>query len=156
MTADFDTGAYASWGPTVAGRVPVHGGGPYLWPSANVKARAILTNGPTCGAFRGFGVPQVAIAHEALMDELAEQLGMDPLEFRYKNALRVGDRTATGQLLQASAGLDQCLDALRPHWRQALQLGALKGDPRAFYLVFNPSPSRPAAQRLQGGSFCLI
>jgi len=122
MTADFDTGAYASWGPTVAGRVPVHGGGPYSWPTAQIKARAILTNGPPSGAFRGFGVPQVAIAHEALMDELAEQLGMDPLEFRYKNALRVGDRTATGQLLQASAGLDQCLDALRPHWRQALQL----------------------------------
>jgi len=122
MMADFDTGAYASWGPTVAGRVPVHGGGPYLWPSANVKARAILTNGPTCGAFRGFGVPQVAIAHEALMDELAEQLEMDPLEFRYKNALRVGDVTATGQELKASAGLDQCLDALRPHWHLARQL----------------------------------
>ncbi len=120
MTADFDTGAYASWGPTVAGRVPVHGGGPYHWPNASVDARAVFSNGPSCGAFRGFGVPQVALAHEALMDDLAEQVGIDALEFRYMNALRAGDRTATGQLLEASAGLDQCLDALRPQWHQAL------------------------------------
>ncbi len=119
MTADFDTGAYASWGPTVAGRVPVHGGGPYHWPNVSIDARAVLSNGPSCGAFRGFGVPQVALAHEALMDDLAARLGMDALEFRHKNALRAGDLTATGQLLVASAGLDQCLDALRPAWKQA-------------------------------------
>ena len=119
MTADFDTGAYASWGPTVAGRVPVHGSGPYHWPNVEIDARAIYSNGPSCGAFRGFGVPQIALAHEALMDDLAAKVGMDPLEFRHKNALRAGDRTATGQLLEASAGLDQCLDALRPHWRAA-------------------------------------
>ena len=129
--ADFDTGAYASWGPTVAGRVPVHGSGPYHLPNARIDARAILTNGPTSGAFRGFGVPQIALAHEALMDELAAQAGLDPLEFRLKNALRVGDRTATGQVLQASAGLDQCLEALRPHWRRALEQVAAHnaGDP---------------------------
>ncbi len=119
MTADFDTGAYASWGPTVAGRVPVHGSGPYHMPNARIDARAILTNGPPSGAFRGFGVPQIALAHEALMDELAAQAGLDPLEIRLKNALRVGDRTATGQVLQASAGLDQCLEALRANWHQA-------------------------------------
>ncbi|MBT5192534.1 MAG: molybdopterin-dependent oxidoreductase [Rhodospirillaceae bacterium] len=119
MTADFDTGAYASWGPTVAGRVPVHGCGPYLWPHVTINARAVHSNGPSCGAFRGFGVPQVALAHEALMDDLAESVGMDALEFRHRNALRAGDRTATGQLLVASAGLDQCLDALRPHWSEA-------------------------------------
>lgn len=119
MTADFDTGAYASWGPTVAGRVPVHGGGPYYWPNVAIDARAIFSNGPSCGAFRGFGVPQVALAHEALMDDLAARVGMDALEFRHLNALRAGNRTATGQLLAASAGLDQCLDALRPHWQAA-------------------------------------
>ncbi|NQV60648.1 MAG: molybdopterin-dependent oxidoreductase, partial [Alphaproteobacteria bacterium] len=119
MTADFDTGAYASWGPTVAGRVPVHGSGPYKIPHVSIKAQAILTNAPPSGAFRGFGVPQIALAHEALIDDLAAQAGLDPLEFRLTNALRAGDRTATGQLLQASAGLDQCLQALRPHWRQA-------------------------------------
>ena len=113
---DFDTGAYASWGPTVANRVPIHAPGPYAVPAVFATTRAIHTNNPPAGAFRGFGVPQAAIAHEALMDELAAQLGIDALEFRYRNALRVGAVTATGQVLRASAGLPACLDALRPHW----------------------------------------
>jgi CO/xanthine dehydrogenase Mo-binding subunit len=75
-----------------------------------------FTNAPPAGAFRGFGVPQAALAGEALMDALAAQLGMDPLEFRLRNALRVGDATATGQVLTASAGLAACLEALRPRW----------------------------------------
>ncbi len=114
---DFDTGAYASWGPTVANRVPVHAMGPYAVPAVQCTSAAIHTNGPPAGAFRGFGVPQAAIAHETLMDELAARLGIDPLEFRLINALRAGDRTGTGQLLEASAGLAQCLEALRPRWR---------------------------------------
>ncbi len=113
---DFDTGAYASWGPTVAGRVPVHCMGPYRVPNVRAEARAIFTHSPPAGAFRGFGVPQAAIAHETLIDELAVACGIDPLEFRRRNALRAGDRTATGQVLEASAGLVACLDALRPRW----------------------------------------
>ena len=113
---DFDTGAYASWGPTVAGRVPVHCMGPYRVPNVRADSRAILTHSPPSGAFRGFGVPQAAVAHESLVDELAVALGIDPLEFRHRNALRAGDRTATGQVLEASVGLVACLDALRPRW----------------------------------------
>ena len=120
VTASFDTGAYASWGPTVANRVPVHAMGPYFVPNVRTWGEAFFTNGPPAGAFRGFGVPQAAIAHEAMMDELADKLGMDRLEFRHSNALRAGDTTATGQKLEHSAGLAQCLDALRPHWRKAL------------------------------------
>ena len=116
---DFNTGAYASWGPTVANRVPVHATGPYAVPNVRAATRAIYTNNPPAGAFRGFGVPQAAIAHEALLDELAARLGMDLLEFRHLNAIRAGDETATGQRLMASAGLDKCLEALRPQWRQA-------------------------------------
>src|SRR5258706_1905790 len=93
VTADFDTGAYASWGPTVANRVPVHATGPYAVPHVLARTRAIYTNCPPAGAFRGFGVPQAAIAHETLMDDLAAQLGIDPLEFRHINAIRVGDTT---------------------------------------------------------------
>ncbi|MGH7186416.1 MAG: xanthine dehydrogenase family protein molybdopterin-binding subunit, partial [Pseudomonadota bacterium] len=115
---DFNTGAYASWGPTVANRVPVHAMGPYAVRSAHCTTRAIYTNDPPAGAFRGFGVPQAAIAHEALMDELAEKLGLDPLEFRHRNALRKGSTTATGQRLAASAGLQACLEALRPSWHR--------------------------------------
>jgi CO/xanthine dehydrogenase Mo-binding subunit len=113
---DFDTGAYASWGPTVANRVPVHASGPYVVPAVRATTRAVYTNGPVGGAFRGFGVPQAAIAQEALLDDLAAQLGLDRLEIRLANALRAGSVTATGQVLAASAGLAACLEALRPAW----------------------------------------
>jgi CO/xanthine dehydrogenase Mo-binding subunit/aerobic-type carbon monoxide dehydrogenase small subunit (CoxS/CutS family) len=113
---DFDTGAYASWGPTVANRVPVHAMGPYAFDAVLATTRAIYTNNPPAGAFRGFGVPQASIAHEALMDELAARTGADALEFRLVNALRAGSTTASGQHLAASAGLPACLEALRPHW----------------------------------------
>ena len=119
MTGDFDTGAYISWGMTVKDRVPVHATGPYLVPHVDAKTRAVFTNGTPAGAFRGFGVPQAAIAHEALMDAMAEEIGMDPLEFRLRNAIRKGQRTATGQVLEHSAGLDQCLEALLDPWRAA-------------------------------------
>jgi aldehyde oxidoreductase len=114
---DFDTGAYASWGPTVANRVPVHAMGPYAVPNVSCTTAAIHTNGPPSGAFRGFGVPQAAIAGEALMDMLAAQLDLDPLEFRRRNALAVGSTIATGQVLGEGAALPECLDALRPRWR---------------------------------------
>ena len=125
---DFDTGAYASWGPTVAHRVPVHASGPYAVEAALCTSRAVHTNGPPSGAFRGFGVPQAAIAHEALMDDLAEALGIDRLEIRRRNALRAGSLTLTGQRLDASAGLPACLHALAPHWE------SLQADATAFNL----------------------
>ena len=115
---DFDTGAYASWGPTVADRVPIHCSGPYYLPNIKADSAAVLTNAPPSGAFRGFGVPQAAIAHEALMDALAQKLGLDALEFRLRNAIRAGQPTATGQILTASAGLVQCLQAVRPRWQE--------------------------------------
>ena len=115
---DFDTGAYASWGPTVADRVPVHCTGPYRVPNVRATSAAVLSNAPPSGAFRGFGVPQAAIAHEALYDMLAERCGMDALEFRLNNAIRAGDATATRQVIAASAGLTQCLEAVRPRWQE--------------------------------------
>ncbi len=119
MDAIFDTGAYASWGPTVATRVPIHASGPYAVPNVLARGRAYFTHCHPSGAFRGFGVPQSALAHEALMDELADGVGMDWLEFRRRNALKAGDRTATGQRLDHSAGLAACLDALEPDWKRA-------------------------------------
>jgi CO/xanthine dehydrogenase Mo-binding subunit/aerobic-type carbon monoxide dehydrogenase small subunit (CoxS/CutS family) len=118
MTADFDTGAYASWGATVAGRVPVHGSGPYFVPHVAVTGRGIYTNNPPAGAFRGFGVPQAAIAHETMMDDLADKLDMDRLKIRQINALKKGHQTATGQTLTASAGLLPCLNALEDRWHR--------------------------------------
>jgi aldehyde oxidoreductase len=119
LHGDFDTGAYASWGPTVANRVPVHASGPYIVPAVRATTRAIYTNGPIGGAFRGFGVPQASIAQEALLDDLAAQLELDRLEIRLRNALRAGSVTATGQVLVASAGMVACLEALRPAWDAA-------------------------------------
>jgi CO/xanthine dehydrogenase Mo-binding subunit/aerobic-type carbon monoxide dehydrogenase small subunit (CoxS/CutS family) len=118
FAADFNTGAYASWGPTVANRVPVHASGPYVVPHYRAITRAILTNSVPAGAFRGFGVPQTAIAQEQLMDELAAKLGMDPLEFRIFNALRSDTPTVTGQIIPDASGFCTCLEALRPHWKR--------------------------------------
>lgn len=117
---DFNTGAYASWGPTVATRVPVHASGPYFTPNYRAVARGIHTHGPVSGAFRGFGVPQAAIMQETLYDELADKLGMDRLQFRLKNALRNGQPTVCGQVMESGVGMAECLEALKENWARAL------------------------------------
>jgi CO/xanthine dehydrogenase Mo-binding subunit len=116
---EFNTGAYASWGPTVAGRVPVHASGPYFVPNYRALTQAVHTHLVPAGAFRGFGVPQASIAQEQLYDELADKLGLDRLEFRFLNALDGAQPTVTGQVLGAGVGIRQCLEALRPHWARA-------------------------------------
>ena len=157
--ADFDTGAYASWGPTVATRVPIHASGPYFVPHVTARGRAYFTHCHPSGAFRGFGVPQGAIAHEAMMDELADKLAMDRLAFRRLNALKAGDATATGQILAHSVGLPQCLDALKPHWEDALAACAAynktSGAKRRgasigcmWYGIGNTSLSNPSTMRI--------
>ncbi len=120
---DFDTGAYASWGPTVAVRVPVHASGPYRVPNYHAEARAVHTNNPAAGAFRGFGVPQAAVAQEILFDDLALRAGIDRLAFRRLNALREGDRSVCGQRLRG-VGIGACLEALDAPWRRALARAA--------------------------------
>ncbi len=115
----FNTGAYASWGPTVADRVPIHASGPYRVADFAARTEALFTDNPPSGAFRGFGVPQAAIAQEQLFDDLAAQLGMDVLEFRILNALEDGVPTVCGQVLESGVGIKQCLEALRPAWAAA-------------------------------------
>ena len=114
---DFDTGAYASWGPTVANRVPVHASGPYAISDYRAESTGIHTNNPPSGAFRGFGVPQSAIAQESLLDELAEKLGIDALDFRISNALENGRPTVCGQIFEQGVGIKACLNALRDAWK---------------------------------------
>ncbi|WP_439149234.1 molybdopterin-dependent oxidoreductase [Sulfitobacter sp.] len=116
---DFNTGAYASWGPTVANRVPVHASGPYHISDYRARSRAVHTHCPPSGAFRGFGVPQSAIAQETVFDLLAEKLGMDPLEFRLKNALEDNVPTVCGQVFDQGVGIKACLEALQPAWEMA-------------------------------------
>ena len=111
-----DTGAYASYGATVAIRSAVHATGPYQVPNVKVRSRMVYTNNPWSGAMRGFGVPQMAFAHESQMDLLAQALKMDPIEIRLKNSLRVGSETATGQTLMASVGIGETLKKVK-EWR---------------------------------------
>lgn len=119
FNADFNTGAYSSWGPTVAFRVPVHASGPYVVPNYRALTRAVHTNVVPAGAFRGFGVPQTAIAQEQVYDDLADRVGMDRLEFRILNALEDRTPTVTGQVLGEGVGIRACFEALRPRWKAA-------------------------------------
>ena len=114
-----DTGAYASYGPAVANRAPVHATGPYEIANVDVRSHGVYTNNPFCGAMRGFGTPQIAFAHESQIDLHARELGLDPLEIRRLNAQREGSTTATGQVLSASVGIGDCLAALKPHYEEA-------------------------------------
>jgi CO/xanthine dehydrogenase Mo-binding subunit len=111
-----DTGAYASYGATVAIRSAVHATGPYEVPNVKVRSRMAYTNNSWSGAMRGFGIPQMAFAHESQMDLLARVLKMDPIEIRLKNCLRVGSETGTGQTLMASVGIGETLKKVRD-WR---------------------------------------
>jgi aldehyde oxidoreductase len=162
LDGDFNTGAYASWGPTVANRVPVHASGPYRVPHVLNRTRAVYTNDTPAGAFRGFGVPQAAIATEALVDDLASAR-LDRWEIRRRNALGKGDVTPSGQVLHASAGLPQCLDALKPEWDAMLarvaahnatqprhRLGA--GIACMWYGCGNTSMSNPSTMRISAGA----
>src|SRR5579864_2314425 len=133
FAADFNTGAYSSWGPTVAGRVPVHASGPYRVPNYRALTRAVHTNLVPAGAFRGFGVPQAAIAQEQIYDELADRVGMDRLEFRILNALEDHTPTVTGQVLGEGVGIRACFETLRPKWQAA----------RARVAEFNAAASGP-------------
>jgi len=133
FAADFNTGAYSSWGPTVAARVPVHASGPYSVPHYRALTRAIHTNIVPAGAFRGFGVPQMAIAQEQLYDDLAIRLGIDPLEFRIVNALDNQTPTVTGQIMGEGVGIRACFEALRSKWIAA----------RAEAVEFNARASGP-------------
>lgn len=105
-----DTGAYASFGPGVLTRAVVHATGPYEVPNVWADGYSVYTNNPMAGAMRGFGVPQMAFAHESQMNLLAEKLGMSPVEIRLRNVVVPGSVTATGQLLKHSVGIKETLE----------------------------------------------
>jgi aldehyde oxidoreductase len=119
FVGDFNTGAYASWGTAVANRVPVHASGPYFVPHYRALTSAVHTHITPAGAFRGFGVPQTAVAQEQLIDALATHLKIDALEFRILNAIKPGMALVTGQILPDSVGIVRCLAALRDRWNEA-------------------------------------
>ncbi|MFT7621261.1 MAG: CO/xanthine dehydrogenase Mo-binding subunit [Myxococcota bacterium] len=98
----FDAGAYITLSPVVLSRGILHATGPYRFDAVRVHGRAMLTNSVPAGAFRGFGAPQVTFAYERHLDLIARELGLDPLAIRMQNSLKVGDVTASGQILKES------------------------------------------------------
>ncbi len=116
-----DTGAYASLGDKVMTRAATHASGPYEIPNVTIDCYAVLTNNIPAGAFRGFGVTQSCFAVESAIDELAHQIGRDPIEMRRQNALRIGSVTNTGALIRESAGLLQCIDAVQDEMKRRQQ-----------------------------------
>src|SRR5204863_1818143 len=86
--------------------------GPYRCDTTRVVGRAVATNHPPHGAFRGFGAPQTTFAYERQMEKAARRLGIEPFEMRRRNMLRSGDTTATSQMLTTSVGSEQVLEAV--------------------------------------------
>jgi CO/xanthine dehydrogenase Mo-binding subunit len=144
-----DGGAYVTLTPVVLSRGAIHALGPYRCDNVRITARAVATNTPPNGAFRGFGAPQVAFAYEMQMEKIAAVLGISPLELRRLNKLGEGDLTATGQQLKWSVGASEVLEAA--------VAGARYVEKRAAAQAFNQqmddslqSPDPPAEHKRRG------
>ncbi len=105
-----DGGAYETLSPVVLSRGALHAGGPYYWPSVRIRAKAVATNAPPHGAFRGFGAPQSLFALERHMDRIAQAVGLSPVEIRRPNFLKPGQTTTTGQTVREEIDLGRLLD----------------------------------------------
>ena len=107
-----DGGAYVTLSPVVASRGVLHAGGAYRWKHARIDCRVVQTHTPPNGAFRGFGVPQTLFGIESHIERIAQELRIDPLELRRKNALQLGDVLPAGQTLRSSVSAREVLDAV--------------------------------------------
>jgi CO/xanthine dehydrogenase Mo-binding subunit len=105
-----DGGAYTTLSPVVLSRGTIHAGGLYYWPNIRISAKAVATNAPPHGAFRGFGAPQSLFALERHMDRIAATVGISPVEVRRRNFLKTGLTTATEQTIHEPIDLDQLLE----------------------------------------------
>ena len=104
-----DGGAYATLSATVCSRATIHACGPYQWPAVRVQSKAVATNNPPSGAFRGFGAPQALFALERHMNKIARIVGLPAEELRRRNFLRTGGTTSTGQSIATPIDLDALL-----------------------------------------------
>jgi CO/xanthine dehydrogenase Mo-binding subunit/aerobic-type carbon monoxide dehydrogenase small subunit (CoxS/CutS family) len=127
---DANTGGYDAGGQYIPNYAVTASGGPYHWRAVDAYAQTVYTNGPKAGQYRGFGTAQSAFAAECALDELAEKLGSDPLEFRLKNTLRTGEVSFLGYPVAETIGFTQVLEALRPHYAAYLaDAQAFNGSP---------------------------
>ncbi|HEV7889032.1 MAG TPA: xanthine dehydrogenase family protein molybdopterin-binding subunit [Pyrinomonadaceae bacterium] len=112
MDIDFvvDGGAYATLSAVVLSRGTIHAAGPYRCPNVRIRSRAVATNVPPHGAFRGFGAPQSIFALERHLDKVARELGLTPEEFRRRNFITRGETTATGQVVKDEVDFGALLD----------------------------------------------
>jgi CO/xanthine dehydrogenase Mo-binding subunit len=105
-----DGGAYATLSSVVLSRGTIHAGGPYYWPSVRIRGKAVATNAPPHGAFRGFGAPQCLFAMERHMDRIAQVVGISPAEVRRRNFLKPGQTTTTEQTVREEIDLGKLMD----------------------------------------------
>ena len=112
MEIDFvvDGGAYCTLSPVVLSRGTIHAAGPYVCPNVRIHSRAVATNVPPHGAFRGFGAPQSIFALERHMDKVAQTVGLAPEEFRQRNFIHEGETTATSQMIRERVDMNSLLD----------------------------------------------
>src|SRR5579864_7683497 len=120
-----DGGAYLTLSPVVLSRGAIHAGGPYYWPSVRIRAKAVATNAPPHGAFRGFGAPQSLFAMERHMDRIAQTVGLTPDEIRRRNFLQPGEATTTEQVIHEPIDLGRLLD-------RALEVSDYRSKKKAF------------------------
>ncbi|WP_197914081.1 selenium-dependent xanthine dehydrogenase [Listeria sp. PSOL-1] len=118
-----DTGAYASLGGPVLQRACTHAAGPYKYQDIDIEGKAVYTNNPPAGAFRGFGVCQTSFALESSLNVLAEKVGISPWEIRYLNAVAPGDSLPNGQIVSKNAALKECLLAVKETYEKATCAG---------------------------------
>ncbi len=105
-----DGGAYVTLSPVVLSRSIIHAAGPYACDHVRIDGRALFTNSPPFGAFRGFGAPQSQFACERHMDRIASEIGIDPVEIRRINLIGEGESTATGQVIRDGADRIEVMD----------------------------------------------
>ena len=122
-----DGGAYATLSSVVLSRGTIHAGGPYYWPSVRIRTKAVATNTPPHGAFRGFGAPQSLFAIERHMDRIAKVVDLDPVEIRRRNFLQPGQSTTTQQVIRENIDLHHLLD-------RAVKLSDYRGKKKRFAL----------------------
>ena len=145
-----DGGAYASSTPAVVGNAGTMGAGPYVVPNVHIDAYGVYTNNPPCGAMRGFGSVQAAFGYEAQMDKVAAALGMDPVEFRCRNAMQLGSAGPTGQIIDSPAPV---VEILRRVQQMPLppQGGWEAGPPEGGREALPPQGGSPDLRHLPGG-----
>lgn len=158
----YDTGAYADVGPRITGKSGLVAVGPYRVDNVELRSRCMYTNKPSAGPFRGFGVPQVTWFHESIVDEMARELGEDPVEFRRKNLLREGDIAPIGTRMH-SADFVGCLDAVADAlgWQEPIEHGTGRwrrgrGIAVGMKAVLTPTVANAVVQLNQDGSASLM